>query len=176
MGTKQNFMPEISVFLAILSILYVQYTSLYLINRPPNVVYIEKTVYIKEKKNIIKTVSKSQLNCMAEAIYFESRGQPISGQKAVGHVIMNRVKHHKYPKTVCGVINQGCQFSYTCSGPKRITDHESFNLAKSAAKSVLNGEADITNGSLFFRTRSSANLRSINVLYSVGDHIFYRHS
>src|SRR5688572_9945937 len=60
--------------------------------------------------------------CLAEAIYFESRGEPLKGQVAVAEVVLNRVDDRKFPRTVCGVTNQGagsgrgCQFSYACDG------------------------------------------------------------
>ena len=63
-----------------------------------------------------------QFTCLAEALYFEARGESIKGQVAVAEVILNRVESNKFPNTVCGVINQGtgrkyaCQFTYTCDG------------------------------------------------------------
>src|SRR5262249_4074409 len=64
----------------------------------------------------------SERFCLAEAIYFEARGEPAVGQMAVGRVIMNRTKSAHYPHTICGVVNQNadllnrCQFSYRCDG------------------------------------------------------------
>ena len=60
--------------------------------------------------------------CLAQAIYFESRGEPLDGQIAVAEVVLNRVDDRRYPKSVCGVTKQGagcgrgCQFSYACDG------------------------------------------------------------
>src|SRR6056297_641376 len=72
----------------------------------------------------------AQWQCLAEALYFEARGETIKGQFAVAEVIMNRVESARFPGSICGVINQGtgrkyaCQFTYTCDGiPERI--HES---------------------------------------------------
>ena len=64
----------------------------------------------------------SERFCLAEAIYFEARGEPAVGQMAVGRVIMNRTRRVHYPDTICGVVNQNaqllnrCQFSYRCDG------------------------------------------------------------
>ena len=44
--------------------------------------------------------------CLADALYFEARGESVAGQLAVGLVIFNRVEHPKYPDTVCGVTRQ----------------------------------------------------------------------
>ena len=60
------------------------------------------------------------LECLAKAVYFEARGEPLDGQRAVAEVILNRVDSPRFPSTVCGVVTQsnrgGCQFSYHCSG------------------------------------------------------------
>ena len=56
------------------------------------------------------------LMCLAVAIYFEARGEPVDGQFAVGEVIMNRVKSEDYPDTVCDVVFEEDQFSFTEDG------------------------------------------------------------
>ena len=48
-----------------------------------------------------------QLDCLAEALYFEARGESVKGQFAVADVILNRVESPLFPKTVCGVVQQG---------------------------------------------------------------------
>ena len=66
--------------------------------------------------------SNKQMSCLAEALYFEARGEPIKGQLAVGEVVLNRVEDPRYPNSICKVVNQGtgrrfaCQFTYTCDG------------------------------------------------------------
>lgn len=60
--------------------------------------------------------------CLAKAIYYEARGEPLAGRLAVGRVILNRVKSRFYPKSVCEVVYQNahwrnrCQFSFACDG------------------------------------------------------------
>lgn len=60
--------------------------------------------------------------CMAQAIYYESRSDPLPGQKAVAEVVLNRVSSKHFPNSVCGVVYEGserstgCQFSFTCDG------------------------------------------------------------
>lgn len=62
------------------------------------------------------------LDCMTAAIYHEAASEPLDGQRAVAQVILNRVRHPAYPKTVCGVVYQGvekgvsCQFTFACDG------------------------------------------------------------
>jgi spore germination cell wall hydrolase CwlJ-like protein len=61
-------------------------------------------------------------DCLAATIFYEAGNETISGQMAVVQVVLNRLRHPAYPKTVCGVVFQGqerrtgCQFSYTCDG------------------------------------------------------------
>lgn len=62
------------------------------------------------------------LTCLTAAIYYEAASEPDDGQRAVAQVVLNRVAHPAYPKTVCGVVYQGserttgCQFTFTCDG------------------------------------------------------------
>lgn len=61
------------------------------------------------------------LQCMTAAIYYEAAREPDEGQRAVAQVVLNRVAHPAFPKTVCGVVYQGsertgCQFSFACDG------------------------------------------------------------
>ena len=54
--------------------------------------------------------------CLATALFFEARSEGVDGMVAVAAVIVNRVEHSSYPSTVCGVVNQRKQFSYTHDG------------------------------------------------------------
>ncbi len=90
----------------------------------------------------------AELQCLAEAIYFESRGEPLEGQVAVGEVVLNRVDAPNYPDEVCAVVHQGaqhapaCQFSYTCDGiPDRVTDPRSWDTASGIARYLIDGGA-----------------------------------
>jgi len=73
----------------------------------------------------------NEIRCLALNIYFEARGEPESGQVAVGHVVMNRVASSRFPGTVCDVVQQGgslrrnrCQFSWWCDGRSDIPGNE----------------------------------------------------
>ncbi|MDB2668549.1 cell wall hydrolase [Alphaproteobacteria bacterium] len=61
-------------------------------------------------------------HCLAQAIYFEARSEPVKGWEAVADVVINRTHNAKYPSTICGVVFQGeyqrhsCQFSFACDG------------------------------------------------------------
>ena len=85
------------------------------------------------------------LKCLAEAVYFEARGEAVRGQIAVAQVIMNRVFSPFYPNDVCGVVHQsngrGCQFSYNCDGiPNAVTEPSAMARATHIARDMLNGK------------------------------------
>lgn len=77
--------------------------------------------------------------CLAQAVYFEARSEPLEGQLAVAQVVLNRVLDERYPTTICGVVFQGehrrnkCQFSFACDG---LSDTPYNRLAWSEAKAV----------------------------------------
>jgi hypothetical protein len=85
--------------------------------------------------------------CLAEAIYFESRGEAVRGQMAVAQVILNRVFSGKYPNTVCGVVYQNahrrlhCQFTFACDGiPDIVREPDMWERAKTIAAEMLDGK------------------------------------
>lgn len=84
------------------------------------------------------------LICMAAAMYFEARGEPILGELAVGQVIMTRVNSPRWPNDVCSVVKQGgtrhdkCNFSFYCDGRSdRPRDQEAWQRAKALAETLL---------------------------------------
>jgi spore germination cell wall hydrolase CwlJ-like protein len=85
--------------------------------------------------------------CLANAVYFESRSEPVRGQIAVAQVVMNRVFSGFYPNDVCGVVYQNahrhlaCQFTFACDGiPDVVTDEESWSRAQRIARETLDGK------------------------------------
>jgi spore germination cell wall hydrolase CwlJ-like protein len=90
------------------------------------------------------TGKKTEFQCLAEAIYFEARGEPMGGQIAVAQVILNRVEHPAYPETICDVVYQNdhlrnrCQFSFACDGKAdEIDESEAYADAVVAAKKAM---------------------------------------
>ncbi|PRY25027.1 cell wall hydrolase [Aliiruegeria haliotis] len=127
----------------------------------------------------------AEWKCLAEALYFEARGESVKGQFAVAEVILNRVKSPLYPNTVCGVINQGtgkkyqCQFTYTCDGnPERISEPKAFKRVGKVARLMLEGAPKLlTSGATHYHTiavRPSWS-RKFARTASIGVHHFYRH-
>jgi spore germination cell wall hydrolase CwlJ-like protein len=95
--------------------------------------------------------AKKDLACLAEAVYFEARGTGTEGEAAVAHVIVNRTNAPEFPSSVCGVVTQGCQFSYRCDGRSdALADARARARAYAVAEAVLATDDDPTNGALFF--------------------------
>jgi spore germination cell wall hydrolase CwlJ-like protein len=93
-----------------------------------------------------KSRAKSE-KCLAEAVYFEARGEAVRGQIAVAQVVMNRVFSGFYPTTVCGVVYQNkyhhmaCQFTFACDNvPDVVREPDMWDRAKKIAKAMLDGE------------------------------------
>jgi hypothetical protein len=86
------------------------------------------------------------LLCLAQAVYFEAGFESGAGQQAVAQVVLNRLRHPAYPKSVCGVVYQGsqrstgCQFSFTCDGSlNRPVSQAAWERSKEVARAALQG-------------------------------------
>lgn len=124
--------------------------------------------------------ARSDLECLTQAIYYEARGEGPAGQAAVAQVVLNRVRHPSFPKSVCAVVYQGCQFSFACDGSTR-RSHEmgAWNRAQRIAAKALSGAvmANVGNATHFHTInvtpRWGPNLMRVG---QVGLHVFYRFS
>jgi spore germination cell wall hydrolase CwlJ-like protein len=116
------------------------------------------------------------LRCLAGAIYYEAKGEPLAGQLAVAEVVINRAKSGRFPPDVCGVILQRGQFGFVRGGtiPAINEAHAAWKRAVAVAKVAL---ADAWNSpasnALYFNTRASFGSRVVRVA-AIGNHIFYR--
>ena len=120
--------------------------------------------------------------CLAEALYFEARGETLVGQFAVAEVILNRVDSTTYPNTICGVVNQsnsrGCQFSYTCDGHADvIREKKAYEQVGKVAWVMIQGRPrTITGRATHYHTtavRPSWSRKFVRTA-KIGSHIFYR--
>lgn len=124
--------------------------------------------------------------CMAEALYFEARGESVKGQFAVAEVIQNRAEHSAFPESVCGVINQGtasgrkyqCQFTYNCDGlSDKIREHGAYERVGKVADLLLSGApAELTDGATHYHTKAVSPrwARVFERTATIGVHHFYR--
>ena len=127
---------------------------------------------------------QKELRCLALNIYFEARSEPESGQRAVAHVVMNRVVHPRYPDSVCKVVQQGgekvlhrCQFSWWCDGQSdRPVNQEAWVKSLRLAWQVYFGVLqDTTGGALWYHATYVKPYWSDSLLRGdrIGQHVFY---
>lgn len=122
--------------------------------------------------------------CLAEAMYFEARGEGTAGQVAVAEVVLNRVDSAQYPDSVCGVVLQGaksgraCQFSYNCDGLKnRVANKRAWERIGKIAWLMLEGRPrTLTDEALYFHSTSVRPSWSRKYVRTtqIGRHVFYR--
>ena len=126
----------------------------------------------------------SEVRCLALTIYFEARGESELGQLAVGHVVMNRTRDAAFPRTVCGVVQQGgearnqCQFSWWCDGlSDRPRDKSALLASLELAVQIYHGcNNDPTVGALWYHTSEVRPAWSTKFgrPQKIGAHVFYR--
>ena len=123
--------------------------------------------------------------CLANAVYFEARDEPVRGQIAVAQVVMNRVFSGYYPDNVCGVVYQNanhrfaCQFTFACDGtPDRIDEPDAWRRAKEIARDTLDGKlwlSDVGKATHYHAYWVRPNwIREMHKLDRIGGHTFYR--
>ncbi|TNE56954.1 MAG: cell wall hydrolase [Alphaproteobacteria bacterium] len=129
-------------------------------------------------------LDSTSLHCLAQAIYYEARGEDLQGQMAVAEVVLNRVQSKNYPNSVCGVVFQNekakhrCQFSFACDGK---SDNPPATAAWSQAKLVA---AYLASQDTLQLTQAATHYHADYVTPSwashlhetvkIGRHIFYR--
>ncbi|MGR3323261.1 MAG: cell wall hydrolase [Pseudooceanicola sp.] len=122
--------------------------------------------------------------CLAEALYFEARGESVKGQFAVAEVILNRVDSALFPNSVCGVVYQGtgkryaCQFTYTCDGyDEVIREPRAYQrVGKVAAAMIAGAPRPLTEGATYYHTKHVYPrwAKKFARTASIGVHHFYR--
>jgi hypothetical protein len=123
------------------------------------------------------------LLCLTQAVYYEAGFEPAAGRRAVAQVVLNRMRHPAFPKSVCGVVYQGsrspvCQFSFVCDGSLyRAPVPGAWREAKAIAEAALVGYVESSVGSA---THYHANYVAprwapmLTKIAQLGAHIFYR--
>ncbi len=135
------------------------------------------------KINVALENLASETSCLAEALYYEARGQGTLGQKAIAEVVVRRAHHAGFPHSICGVVHQGtgssCQFSFVCDGtmdrPKAAGE---WNHAVRLAAQIITGAMPLTNitqGAISFHAASlEADWPGMEQTVTVGHNVFYR--
>jgi hypothetical protein len=124
------------------------------------------------------------VNCLTAAVYYEAASESQAGQQAVAQVVLNRVRHPAFPKSVCGVVFEGsqlatgCQFSFTCDGSlNRTPSAEGWARARKVAVAALGGFVASSVGqathyhAVYVAPYWSPTLLKVR---NIGAHIFYR--
>ena len=115
--------------------------------------------------------------CLARAVYWESRGEPLTGQLAVAEVVINRARSGRFAPTLCGVVRQPYQFSFVRRGaipepPRASRDwHRAVAIARIATERLAQGGAP---QALFFHARRINPGWRLTRVATVGNHVFYR--
>ncbi|HEX2764809.1 MAG TPA: cell wall hydrolase [Allosphingosinicella sp.] len=127
---------------------------------------------------------RSAIDCLTAAVYYEARSESEGGQRAVAQVVLNRVRHPAFPKTVCGVVYQGsnrttgCQFSFTCDGSlRRGREPGAWDRARRVADDALAGYVYAPVGvATHYHTTAIRPwwAASLARAVTIGSHIFYR--
>ncbi len=130
---------------------------------------------------------RRQVHCLARAIYFEARSEPVDGQFAVARVVLNRTESGRYPDTICRVVYQNahlenrCQFSFVCDGlPDEPTDSIAWAMALGMAAALVRTEDPLLSAQVLRSTHYHADYvrpywaPQLAMTGTVGRHIFYR--
>jgi hypothetical protein len=138
-----------------------------------------------DERRAAKVRKRAELECMTQAVYYEARSEDARGQAAVAQVVLNRVKHPAFPKSVCGVVFQGsghpgCQFSFACDGSmRRHRESAAWDRARGVAKRAMAGQISGSIGSAtHYHTTAVSPFWAPQMLRvaQVGVHVFYKFS
>lgn len=130
---------------------------------------------------------ENELQCLAENIYFEARGEPLAGQQAVAEVTLNRTVAPHFPHTICAVVHEKhwdptrrratADFSWTELGDLSPGDGPAWKRAKEVANAEYDDLRDpVVPGALFYHATSiqPSWAKSRKAVATIGNHIFYR--
>ncbi|MBB5684080.1 spore germination cell wall hydrolase CwlJ-like protein [Sphingobium boeckii] len=125
----------------------------------------------------IEAPLSAEEECLAGAVYFESRNESLEGQHAVADVVINRAESGRFPSSICGVVYQPSQFSFVRGGRMPAINRTSIDWREAVAVARVAMDDDWQSAApkaLFFHaTRVSPGWRLKRVA-TVGNHVFYR--
>jgi len=144
------------------------------------------TAISPSQAELLAQVFLQQGNCLADAMYYEARGEGRAGQLAIAEVIYNRMRSRYYPGTICGVVFEGaslrtgCQFSFACSGDMaRRKSPVVWRRTQRLALQIVTGIVQLQNttgGALSFHAENvdPAWAGTMDRTVQIGHHVFYR--
>ncbi len=114
-----------------------------------------------------------QQTCIAQAVYYESKGEPVRGQRAVADVIINRTKRPGFASTPCGVIRQPHQFTNASRWRIPSAADPLWQRAKEIARNAIEGIGTVSTAITHFHAASVRPGWSMRRVAAIGGHIFY---
>jgi spore germination cell wall hydrolase CwlJ-like protein len=129
--------------------------------------------------NKMAETADAEQDCLASAVYFEARGEPLEGQLAVAEVVLNRVASPRYPDTICAVVEQPWQFSFvnaTGRIPAADRSSDSWRKAVAIARIAQAGTADVVESDVLWYHADYVSPswgRRLARQEKIGLHIFY---
>ncbi len=130
---------------------------------------------------------ENDLQCLAENVYFESRGEPLKGQYAVAEVTLNRTRAPNFPHTICAVVHEMrwdagrkryiADFSWTELGAMSPGDDPAWRRAMEVATAAYDDTEDpIVPGALFYHAKSVSPgwAKTRTAITTIGNHVFYK--
>lgn len=127
----------------------------------------------------VPVVDEKELECMAQNIWYEARNEPYEGKLAVATVTMNRVEHPTYPQTVCEVVFEPWQFSWTMFKRNPISNAEKYaKIVQIAFEAIYEGKRlETIRNSMYYhnQTVSPKWSRMMFPIRRIGEHTFYVH-
>ena len=135
--------------------------------------------------DVVMTQLLAEHKCLSEVLYYEARGEGLSGQKAIAEVVFHRMNHGDYGHSICAVVYEGkdkpgCQFSFACNGDvRRPKQMAAWRQSEKLAAAILTGQVALKNA-----TGGALNFHAISVTpdwadtlektTQIGKHVFYR--
>ena len=118
-----------------------------------------------------------ELRCLAGAVYFEAKSEPLEGQLAVAEVVINRAESGRFPRGICRVVFQPSQFSFVRGGDFPPIDRSSRAWREAAAIAHVASEdlwdSSVSDALFFHASHVSPGWRKQRIA-RVGNHVFYR--
>jgi|SRR6185312_3481867 len=139
----------------------------------------------KDNPPQLQPTVQHDINCLAENVYYEARGEPEAGQVAVADVTLNRTQANGFPKTVCGVVHEQrdhkCQFSWVCWRKRPPIDKNSQQWVKAnnIAITVLlfrsGSDTMLKQSALFYHANYVHPVwaKKMKFIKKIGGHLFY---
>ena len=154
---------------------------------PPPAPQAPAYVAITPSPIVFAPVQEDQSECLAEALYYEARGEGTEGEKAVAEVVLQRMRDRNYPHTICGVVyegvqphNRACQFSFACDGAlRRPKEPTTWMRVRHLAEAIESGAVRLagqTGHAIYYHKVGiePAWAETMIKTTQIGNHIFYR--